>query len=150
MPQSLSCVLVHLVFSTKEREPLIRADVEPDLHAFLGGIARDCRCPALAVGGTADHIHILTSLSRTISLAQLAEDLKSRSSKWIKTKGGVFEVFHWQAGYGAFSLGKSQEEAVRAYIANQKEHHRRVTFQDEFRAFLKKYAVPYDERYIWD
>ena len=150
MPQSFSVVLVHLIFSTKDRERLIGASVEADLHAFLGGIARDCGCPALAVGGTADHVHVLASLSRTQTLAQLVEELKTRSSKWIKSKGGTHKVFHWQNGYGAFSVGKSQEDAVRKYIAAQKQHHRKTRFKDEFVGFLKKYGIAYDERYLWD
>ena len=150
MPQSLSCILLHLVFSTKDREPVIRPDVLGDLHAFLGGIARDCDCPALTVGGTADHVHLLCSLSRTTSAAQLVEELKTRSSKWIKDKGGVLEIFHWQSGYGAFSVGRSQVDAVRSYIAGQADHHRKATFQEEYRAFLTKYDVPFDERYVWD
>ena len=150
MPQSLSLILVHLIFSTKDREPFIHSDVEGDLHGFLGGIGRDCHCPALTIGGMADHVHVLTSVSRTTTVAQLVEELKTRSSKWIKDKGPAYELFHWQNGYGAFSIGKSQEDVVRAYITGQKEHHRQTTFQEEFLAFLKKYGVEYDERYIWE
>jgi REP element-mobilizing transposase RayT len=150
MPQSLSLILVHLVFSTKKREPLILPEIEGELQAFMGGIARDCGCPALVIGGTADHRHLLCSLSRTMTVAALIEELKTRSSKWIKTKGREYTGFSWQAGYGAFSIGKSQVPIVQRYIAGQKEHHRRVSFQDEFRAFLKKYGVEYDERYVWD
>jgi REP element-mobilizing transposase RayT len=150
MPQSLSLILVHVIFSTKDREPFIRPEMEADLHAFLGGIARDCGCTALAVGGTDDHVHLLCSLSRTMTVADLIEELKTRSSKWIKTKDRAYDHFHWQNGYGAFSIGRSQDQTVRRYIANQREHHRKTTFQDEFRAFLKKYGVEYDERYVWD
>jgi putative transposase len=150
MPQSLSLILVHLVFSTKNREPLIRSEIEGELQAFLGGIARDCGCPALAIGGTEDHRHLLCSLSRTRTVASLVEDLKTRSSKWIKTKGPAYAGFSWQAGYGAFSIGKSQIGVVLRYIMNQKQHHRKLSFQDEFRALLRKYDVAYDERYIWD
>jgi len=150
MPQSLSCVLVHLVFSTKNRVPAITPEVESELHAFLGGIARDCGCPALAVGGTEDHLHLLCSLSRTITLADLLEHLKTRSSKWLKTKGPAFAGFHWQNGCGVFSIGRSQEAAVKKYLGGQKAHHRRTSFQDELRALLQKYGVEYDERYVWD
>jgi putative transposase len=150
MPQSLSVVLVHLIFSTKEREPFIRPEIEPELHAMLGGIGRDIQCTVLAVGGTADHVHLLCLLSRTVAIASLVEELKTRSSKWVKTKGNLFAKFHWQRGYGVFSVGRSQEEQVKRYIAGQKAHHRKVTFQDEVRAFLKKYGVEYDERYVWD
>ena len=150
MPQSFSVVLLHIVFSTKNRAPIIRRDVESDLHAFLGGITRDCGCVALDIGGTEDHVHLLCSLSRTITIASLVEDVKTRSSKWLKTKGKSYGQFHWQNGYGAFSIGKSQEGALKRYIARQKEHHKRVSFQDEFRTILRKYVVQWDERYVWD
>jgi len=150
MPQSLSLVLVHLVFSTKNRAPMIRPEIEPNLHAFLGGIVRDCGCTAIACGGTEDHIHMLCSLSRTIAIASLVEGLKTRSSKWVKTQGRAYDQFHWQNGYGVFSIGKSQEEALKRYIARQKEHHQKASFQDEFRAILRKYGVTFDEQYIWD
>ncbi|MBM3334207.1 IS200/IS605 family transposase [Candidatus Sumerlaeota bacterium] len=150
MPQSLSVVLLHLVFSAKNRDPLIHPEIEADLHAFLGAIARDCGCVALAIGGTEDHVHLLCSLSRNICIADFVEELKTRSSKWIKTKGRAYSEFHWQSGYGVFSMGKSQEDALKRYIATQKEHHRRVSFQEEFRAILGKYGVEFDERYVWD
>lgn len=150
MPQSLSFVLVHLVFSTKNRDPFIRPEDEPRLYSYLGGIARDCRSPAYTVGGTEDHVHLLCNLSRTLTVANLLEELKSRSSKWVKTLAGSYNDFHWQHGYGAFSIGHSQENVLRAYIAAQKEHHRKRTFQDEFRELLDKYEVDYDERYVWD
>jgi len=150
MPQSLSVVLVHLVFSTKNREPLIHPDVQTELYAFLGGTARDCGCPMLDRGGTEDHIHLLCSLSRTITIANLVEELKTRSSKWLKTKGPAYAGFHWQSGYGVFSIGRSQEAVVKKYIAGQAEHHRKFSFQDEFRLLLRKYGVEYDERYVWD
>jgi putative transposase len=150
MPQSLSSVLVHLVFSTKNRIPLISAEIEPELHAFVGGIARDCGCSLLAAGGVEDHCHLLCSLSRTISISTLMEELKTRSSKWIKTKGVTFSGFHWQNGYGAFSIGQSQVNSLKAYFAVQKTHHKKVSFQDEFRVFLRKYEITFDERYMWD
>ena len=150
MPQSLSSILVHLVFSTKLREPLISSEIEPELHAYIAVIFRACNSPSILIGGTEDHIHALFSLSRTSSLADTAEEIKKRSSKWIKTKGREFRHFHWQSGYGAFSIGQSNVPNLKRYIATQKEHHRRKTFQDEFRIFLKKYDVEYDEKYIWD
>ena len=149
MPQSLSKVLVHLIFSTKHREPLIGSEIRPRLHAYLVGILDHLKSPSLQTGGVADHVHILFSLGRTISQAALVEEVKKSSSKWMKAEGGV-PSFSWQAGYGAFSVGQSQTDAVARYIQNQEEHHRKVTFQEEFRKFLERYRVPYDERYVWD
>jgi putative transposase len=150
MPQSLSSILIHLVFSTKLREPFISSKIEPELHAYLSVIFRECNSPSILIGGTENHIHALFSLSRTSSLADIAEEIKKRSSKWIKTKGREFHNFHWQSGYGAFSIGQSNVPDLKRYIATQKEHHRRKTFQNEFRLFLKKYNVEYDEKYVWD
>jgi len=150
MPQSLSSILIHLIFSTKHREPFISPEIERELHPYMAKIFRALKSPALAIDGTRDHIHSLFALSRVITIADLVEEVKTESSKWIKTKGPEFTNFHWQSGYGAFSIGQSQVAAVRRYIQSQKEHHRRVTFQDEFRKFLKKYEIAYDERYVWD
>jgi putative transposase len=150
MPQSLSSILIHLVFATKNREPFITSEVEPELHAYLATVLRECDSPALLVGGTKDHVHILCALSRKASVADLVEEVKKRSSKWIKTKGTGFRTFQWQAGYGAFSIGQSNVEALKKYIAGQKEHHRRTTFEDEYRAFLVRYGVEFDERFVWD
>ena len=149
MPQSLSKVLVHLIFSTKNREPFIAQPIRPRLHAYITGILDNLRSPSLQTGGVADHVHILFALSRTISPAELVEEVKKGSSKWMKDDGGV-PGFFWQAGYGAFSIGESQAESVIRYIQNQEQHHRKVTFQEEFRKFLQRYKVAYDERYVWD
>ena len=108
------------------------------------------KSPSLAINGTSDHLHILFSLGRVIKVADLVEEVKTESSKWIKTKGREFRNFHWQAGYGAFSIGQSNVGALKRYISNQKSHHRRITFQDEYRKFLKSYGIDYDERYVWD
>jgi putative transposase len=150
MPQSLSSILVHLVFSTKHREPLISGDVEPELHKYMATVFRELKSPSLVIGGTVDHIHILFALSRTITVADLVEEVKTSSSKWIKTKGKEFRQFHWQSGYGAFSIGQSSVASLKQYIASQKEHHRRRSFQDEFRLLCKRYGVDIDERYVWD
>lgn len=150
MPQSLSSILIHLVFSTKHREPIITPAVEPELYPYLSTVFRQCQSPSLAINGTADHIHILFALHRTQSISTVVEEIKKRSSKWIKTKDAVFENFAWQAGYGAFSIGQSNVAAVKKYIANQKAHHAKKTFQDEFRSLLQKYEIEYDERYVWD
>jgi len=150
MPQSLASVLVHLVFSTKNRQPFIRPDVETQLHPYLATVFRSSDSPTLTINGTEDHVHVLFRLGRKISLAELVEEIKTSSSKWIKTKGTEYKGFHWQSGYGAFSIGQSGVEELKRYIANQKEHHRKKTFQEEFRAFLGKYGIDYDERYVWD
>ena len=148
MPQSLAKILVHLIYSTKHREPIIQAPVRPHLHAYLVGILDNLQCPSLQTGGTDDHVHILFSLGRTIPMSDVVEEVKKGSSKWMKTQG--VPTFTWQAGYGAFSVGESQAETVVRYIQRQEEHHRRLSFQDEFRRFLQRYHVAYDERYVWD
>jgi REP element-mobilizing transposase RayT len=149
MPQSLANVLVHLVFSTKERRPDVDGAIEAELHRYLATACRSCGCPALQVGGTQDHIHILLSLSRTITIGKLVESIKTDSSKWVKTKGAKYELFSWQGGYGAFSIGASQIEKTRRYITGQKEHHEARSFKDEFRALLRAYGIEWDERYVW-
>lgn len=150
MAQSLASVLVHLVFSTKHRQPLIRPDVEAELHAYLSTVLREMESPAIAINGTEDHVHILFRLGRKVALAEVVEELKKRSSKWIKTRGPAYADFYWQSGYEAFSIGESGVERLKEYIAGQKEHHRVKTFQEEFRAFLARYRIEYDERYVWD
>ena len=150
MPQSLSSILVHLVFSTKHREPLIALDVEAALYAYLSGILKAKCCPALTIGGMPDHVHVLFQLARTAAISDVVEDLKKDSSRWIKTRGAAFGGFYWQAGFGAFSVGQSNVETTRKYIDNQKTHHTTRTFQEEYRILLRKYAVEFDERYVWD
>jgi len=150
MPQSLSSILIHLIFSTKNREAFITEEIEKELHPYMATIFRGMKSPSLTIGGTTDHVHVLFSLSRVINIADLVEEVKTESSKWIKTKGAEFRNFHWQRGYGAFSIGQSQLSSVKRYIARQKVHHQRVTFQDEYRKFLKSYGIDYDERYVWD
>ena len=150
MPQSLSSILIHLVFSTKNRERLITPEVEPELFAYLAIVFRESGCPALDMGGVEDHIHILFRLSRTKPICDMIEEIKKRSSKWIKEKDPALAAFQWQNGYGAFSIGESAAPALRRYIAHQKQHHRKRSFQDEYRALLTKYRVEYDERYVWD
>ena len=149
MPQSLSKILVHLIFSTKHREPLIAPDIRPRLHAYIVGILGNLQTASLQTGGVADHVHVLFALGRTISPAEVVEEVKKSSSKWMKADGGV-PRFSWQAGYGAFSVGESQAESVIRYIRDQEQHHRKFTFQEEFRKFLQRYKVAYDERYVWD
>jgi putative transposase len=150
MPQSLSSILIHLVFSTKNRQPLITQTIESELFKYLGGIFRNCECPCLLIGGDKDHIHTLFALSRNCSIAELVKEVKSSSSKWIKGKGDEFQHFHWQTGYGAFSIGQSGVDDLKHYIANQKEHHHLSSFEDEFRLLCRKYKVEIDERFVWD
>jgi len=151
LPQSLAKVLVHIVFSTKNRSPFLSdKNVREEMHAYLGGTCNNLDCPVLTVGGVADHVHILCALSRNLSIAKVIGDIKRGSSKWIKTKGRMLTKFAWQNGYGVFSVGQSEVERVRQYIVDQEDHHRKKTFQDEYRSFLKEYGVNYDERYIWD
>jgi putative transposase len=149
MGQSLVKNYLHIVFSTKHREPLINQTIEDELHNYLGGICNKLECQVLQVGGYTDHIHILCLLSRKMTLMKLIEDVKSSSSKWIKTKGADYANFYWQDGYGAFSVNPAEVEVVIKYIVNQKEHHSKKSFQNEYRSFLKKYNVEYDEKYVW-
>jgi putative transposase len=150
MPQSLSSILIHLVFSTKNREPFLKPAIEAELHPYMATIFRDHNSPSLIIDGAADHIHALFALGRTITVANLVEEVKTGSSKWLKTKGREFRNFHWQRGYGAFSIGQSNVAELKRYIRNQKEHHRKINFQDEYRKFLKRYEIDFDERYVWD
>ena len=150
MPQSLSSVLIHLVFSTKNREPFITPAIEAELHPYMAKIFRENDSPSLIIDGTTDHVHALFGLDRTSTIADVVEEVKTASSKWLKTKGREFRNFHWQRGYGAFSIGQSNVAELKRYIRNQKEHHRRVTFEDEYRKFLRRYQIGFDERYVWD
>ena len=151
MAQSLAKVLVHVIFSTKNRYPFLSdKDIRNEMHAYLGGTLNKLDSVAILVGGSSDHIHILCRLSRKYSIAKVVGDIKRASSKWIKTKGKMLTKFEWQNGYGAFSIGKSETNRIKAYITNQEEHHKKKSFQDEFRLFLKSYEIEYDERYVWD
>jgi putative transposase len=142
--------LAHVIFSTKNREPLITPEIEPELFAYIGGILKNHESRLLDAGGTADHLHLLISQSKNIGLSTLMKDVKKDSSSWLKTKGISFGNFHWQDGYGGFSIGKSQISRLRKYIVNQREHHRKRSFQDELIQFLEAYEIEYDERYLWD
>lgn len=151
MAQSLSKLWSHLIFSTKDRYPFLGdLGIRGELHAYVAGILRKHGCPTLQVGGPRDHVHALFALSKNHSIAQIVYEVKRGSSKWIKTKGQLYRKFHWQNGYGAFSVSQSHVGQVRSYILNQEQHHRKVSFQDEFREFLRRYDVEYDERYVWD
>lgn len=148
MPQSLARNSIHLVFSTKNREPLIEPALNPKLFAYLAGTLNDIKCPALTVGGVADHVHILFVLARTVSLSEAVETVKKSSSKWMKQNG--VPKFFWQSGYGAFSVSASKEAEVTGYIEKQAEKHRRRTYQDEVRELLRRHRMEWDERYVWD
>lgn len=151
MAQSLSNILLHLVFSTKERQPWPKdAGVRRELHAYMAGGLHAIDCPALIINGTEDHVHILCQLARTASPAGLVEEAKKRPSKWIKSRGTQFSGFQWQAGYGAFAVSESLAPRVRTYIAEQEQHHQRTSFENEFRALCRKNRICIDERYAWD
>ena len=150
MAQSLANILIHIIFSTKSRRGFIGNDIAKDLHAYIAGIARTLDSHVHEIGGVQDHVHVFLSLPRTLSVSQLIEEMKKGSSKWIKTKGDFYRNFSWQAGYGAFSVSQSNYDALRKYIQNQEEHHKTVSFQDEFSLFLERYAIKFDERYVWD
>ncbi len=149
MAQTFTRNLLHLIFSTKDRQDLIVPAIEEDLYSYLGGICRALGSPLLAGGGAENHVHLLVSLSKNMALAEFMMNLKKDSSKWVKTKGPPHEMFMWQDGYAAFSIGESGVSDLKGYIARQREHHRTITFQEELIAFLKKYGVKYNERYIW-
>jgi putative transposase len=150
MPQSLSKVIPHIIFSTKNREPWLDSARRPRIHAYLATIWRDQGGEALRVGGVADHVHIVTTLPRTLSQAQLIEGIKKPSSKWIKALEARYRGFFWQRGYGAFSVSPSQLGTALKYLETQQEHHRTRTFQEEYRQLLRRHGVEFDERYVWD
>jgi putative transposase len=151
MPQSLAKILVHTVFSTKDRRPFLRdRSLREELHRYLGGILARLDCQPIIVSGTDDHVHLLCALARTCEVASMAKEVKRGSTLWVKTKNRDLGDFAWQRGYGVFSIGFSQVKSVRDYIAGQEEHHRKVSFQDEFRQLLRRYEIEFDERYVWD
>ena len=150
MAQSLSRVYLHITFSTKNRCPFIDEHIQSELWAYIGGVCHALECKSIRTDGHNDHIHICCLLSRKVTQVKLMEEIKKESSKWIKTKGEQYRNFYWQDGYGIFSVNPSEIEKVVDYIDKQHEHHKRYTFQEEFLAFLKKYGVEYDERYLWN
>ena len=150
MAQSLSKVYVHITFSTKKRYPFIDGNIEQELWAYIGGICKALECNPIRIGGHTDHIHICCILSKKITQIKLLEEIKKESSKWIKTKGRQYSKFYWQDGYGIFSVNPYEIQKVVDYIDNQHKHHKKHTYQEELLAFLKKYKVEYDERYLLD
>ncbi len=151
MPQSHARVAIHITYSTKNRKPFLRDTGHCDeLYKYVATCLKSLDSPAVIINGTEDHIHILCFLSRNYAIKTLISRIKTDSSKWIKKKGRQYRDFHWQAGYGVFSVSLSQIDSVREYIRNQKEHHKRMTFQEEFRAICARHGVELDERYVWD
>jgi putative transposase len=150
MPQSFGCLYFHLIFSTKNREPLISVDLQPRLFEYIGGILRNQKGVLIAAGGIEDHVHLLVSLSRQANISDTMRDLKCNSSHWVHETFPERKEFAWQTGYGAFTVSFSALDSVRRYLANQREHHKKQTFQDEFVAILKLHELEYDERYVWD
>jgi REP element-mobilizing transposase RayT len=150
MGQTFTQLYYHLVFSTKERYPFLDGDLQPRMFAYLGGILRELRGTALQVGGMLDHVHILCSLPPTISISKALQVIKANSSGWLHETWPERRAFAWQAGYGAFSVSRSSCDSVQRYIVNQQEHHRRLTFKEEFIRLLKKHGIEYDERYLWE
>lgn len=150
MAQSLVQNYIHIVFSTKNREHFIEDRFQEELFHYVASVCQTFECSPLKIGGHTDHVHILCMLSKKIALMELIKEIKVHSSKWMKSKDDCLWNFYWQDGYGAFSVNPAEVNKVITYIANQKIHHNGLPFKDEFRAFLKKYNVTYDERYVWD
>jgi len=150
MPQSLSKVYVHIIFSTKHRKNLIDDNIEASLHDYLGGVCKGLGCNPVRIGGYKDHVHVLCLLSRKVTQMKLVEELKKQSSKWIKTKANAYSNFYWQDGYGIFSINYTETGKVIDYIDKQHEHHNRSNFQDELRACLIRNNIVFDEKYLWD
>lgn len=151
MPQSLDQVYIHTIFSTKDRFAFYRSpELQRKVHAYLATVTGKMNCTALKVGGVSDHVHLLTRLPRTTTIADFVKETKRVSCLWLQERGDEWSQFHWQSGYGVFSVSQSQVEKVTRYIAEQPDHHRNQTFQDEYREFLQRHEVEYDERYVWD
>ncbi len=150
MPQSLFKVLIHIVFSTKNRVDLISPEIETTLFGYINGIVENNHSKLIIANGTANHIHLLVSLGKKIDIPELIGHIKRDSSSWIKKQDSSFKNFYWQKGYGAFSIGQSQVPMLVNYIKRQKEHHKKQDFKSEFRLLLKKYEIDFDERYVWD
>jgi putative transposase len=150
MPQSLTKLYAHLIFSTKNRQPFIDEELGPRLHAYLATIVRKLDAPFVVVGGVADHVHILFDMGKLHAPAAFVQRMKRESSTWVKTIGPQYKDFYWQRGYGMFSVSPTHLDAVEEYVRNQETHHQTKTFQHEYREFLQRYGIAYDERYVWD
>ena len=150
MPQSLANLQIHLVFSTKNREPFIRDEIRDALHAYMATVLADRCCLPALINSVCDHVHILFRLPRTAAVCDIVEDVKRHSSRWMKTQGAEFASFAWQGGYSVFSVSPRMVERTRTYIMSQSEHHRNKSFQEEYRNLLEAHGIAYDERYVWD
>ena len=151
MPQSLSVVYIHLVYSTKNRQPFLRdPETRADLHSFLGGVSKKLDCAPIIVGGVEDHVHLLCRFGRSITQADWVKELKRISNLWLKDQDDKYRDFEWQKGYADFSVSQSNLEQVKQYIANQEAHHRKMSFQDEVRELLRRHQQEWDEKYFWD
>ena len=150
MPQSLVKTYIHVVSSTKHRRPIILPNFANELYNYIGGTCANLECFPVIVGGHVDHVHILCLLSKKISIIKFIGELKANSSKWFKTKDEKLKNFYWQNGYGVFSVNPSEVDVVSSYIVNQHLHHKITSFQDEYRSFLNKYKIDFDERFVWD
>lgn len=150
MPQSLTQLSAHLIFSTKDRKPLLKEEIRPRVHGYLATVIRSMDCPYVVVGGVADHVHILFDIGKKRAPVEIIEHVKRESSKFVKTLGPQFSNFYWQRGYGIFSVSPTHLPDAERYVRHQEEHHRRKSFQEEFREFLARYGIEFDERYVWD
>jgi REP element-mobilizing transposase RayT len=149
MAHTFTNLLTHVVFSTSERRPFLSEAIRPDAHAYMGGILRQLNAVPIAIGGTSNHVHLMTRLPADLSLADCLRVVKTNSSRWIKERWPERRLFSWQGGYGAFTVSESNRGAVIRYIQDQEQHHRRISFQEEFLALLKKHGVDFDERHVW-
>ena len=151
MAQSLDQVFIHSIFSTKDRFPFFQTpEILRETHAYLATVAGNLNCPAIKIGGVSDHVHMLTRLPRTLTIADFLKETKRVSGNWLRDRGGEWKKFYWQGGYGVFSVSVSKLERVEKYITNQAEHHRTKSFREEYLEFLQKHQVEYDERFLWD
>ena len=148
MSQSFVQFYTHFVFHTKNNKSLIKAEIEVELYSYLGGILKNYKSNPIQIGGTSDHVHILCTLPKTMAPADLVEEVKKSSSKWIKTKGSIYNDFYWQDGYGGFSVSNSGINGLKQYILNQKEHHQKVSTLDEYKKLLDAYGIEYEEKYL--
>ena len=150
MPQSLARVVIHMAFSTKDRRPIITTELRQELWPYMTTVLKNQGNLPIQVGGVEDHVHLLFALARTVSISEVVENVKTSSSKWVKESFAQQSTFAWQHGYGAFSIGYREVDTVAAYVRNQETHHRKMSFQDEFRGLLNDNGVDFDERYVWD
>lgn len=150
MPQSFVQLYTHLIYSTKDRTSLISTNIREELFSYLAGTIKNIGGIPLLVGGVSDHIHILYLQPKNQTIPQQVEEIKKQSSKWMKTKGLEYSNFYWQRGYGAFSVSPSKLEVTKNYISQQEQHHKKISFKEEYLQFLKEYHIEYDERYLWD